>query len=226
MQQRHRCSGSSEVALVLIECVAQLADPKCYAAAYRQLPRFRQKKADSLMFERDGRLSVGAWLLLWQAFHREGVCLDSYPISYSERGKPYAEGCPLRFSISHSGEYVMCAVSRSREVGCDIQQIDAYDEGLARVCMTSRELDEIEALPSAAQRAHAFYRHWVAKESYIKALGSGLAKAPASFAVGLCGDEGARGSARIIDEASTGEADIFEVEAPEGYCAALCTLGH
>lgn len=226
MRQWRESFGDAQEVLVLMESTSQLADPQAYAAARSRLPRFRQQKADSLAFERDKRLSVGAWLLLEQAFRAEGLCLSDYPIGRTERGKPYATDCPLRFNISHSGEYVMCAVSRAGEVGCDIQRVDAYDAGLARACMMPRELKEIEAQPAATQRTHAFYRHWVAKESYVKALGCGLAKVPTSFAVAL-GDEGegegeTPGHVRILDDALTSRADALELSAPEGYCAAVC----
>lgn len=225
-QWRKSFEGTGEV-LVLIEDVSGLADPETYDAVRARIPRFRQKKADSLLFERDRRLSVGAWLLLDQAFRMEGLCLCDYPIKFSVQGKPYAEDCPLRFNVSHSGEYVMCALSRAGEVGCDIQQLDAYDAGLARACMTPGELEEIETPPLVSQRACVFYRHWVAKESYVKALGCGLAKAPSSFAVGFRGDgeSDSSGGVRIFDDSLTGEANVFEVPAPEGYCAAVCVLG-
>lgn len=226
MRQWRKSFGDAQEVLVLIEHVSHLAGPDIYDRVRSQLPRFRQEKADSLLLERDKRLSVGAWLLLEQAFHIEGLCLDDYPIKRSDQGKPYASGCPLHFSISHSGEYAMCAVSRAGEVGCDIQRISAYDAGLARACMMPCEVEEIEVLPYVPQRAYAFCRHWVAKESHVKALGCGLAKNLASFFVGLH-DEGGKapfGSIRIFDDAPAGGAAAFEVPAPKGYCAAVCVI--
>ena len=68
---------------ILLESVADLENPGEYAQAYARLPRFRQVKADTLMFGRDKCLSVGAWLLLGRAFMLEGYCLDDYRIGYS-----------------------------------------------------------------------------------------------------------------------------------------------
>lgn len=231
----HGVGGTLEDVRILMESVAYLEDPAEYAKAYARLPRFRQEKADSLLFEHDRRLSVGAWLLLERAFMLEGLDLGVYAIGHSGWGKPHAVGSPLRFSISHSGEYAMCAVSRAGEVGCDIQRIDAYDGGLARACMMSCEVSAIEASSCCGERALRFCRHWVAKESYIKALGCGLAKAPASFAVGLrdigesdsgCNpkNRGAIGEALVFDGGQADRANIFEARAPEGYCAAVCAL--
>ena len=41
--------------------------------------------------------------------------------TYGRLGKPYFKNLPWYFSMSHSGEYVFCAVSE-REVGADIQK--------------------------------------------------------------------------------------------------------
>lgn len=220
---------------ILLESVADLENPGEYAQAYARLPRFRQVKADTLMFGRDKCLSVGAWLLLGRAFMLEGYCLDDYRIGYSQCGKPFVMDCPLHFSIAHSGEYAMCAVSQAGEIGCDIQRIDAYDGDLARVCMKPCEISRIEASSCFDERALRFCRHWVAKESYMKALGCGLAKDPASFAVGLRdaweSDAGCKlkwsapGDVLVFDGDQAERACVFGVHAPQGYCAAVCALG-
>ncbi len=41
-------------------------------------------------------------------------------LRYGEKGKPYFRDLPFYFNLSHSGEYVVCALSH-REMGADIQ---------------------------------------------------------------------------------------------------------
>ena len=77
-----------------------------------------------------------------------------------EKGKPYLDKDYI--SISHSGEYVVVAISE-KEIGVDIQKIE-YREKV--VSLFSEEVKD----------AHMFTRLWALKESYGKYLGIGLNK--------------------------------------------------
>lgn len=92
-------------------------------------------------------------------------------IAESRRGKPYLadyEGPEL--SLSHSGEYVVCALS-DRPVGIDIQAMRPYRKGIAQRYFSAPELARLEAAPD---KTVAFYELWTAKESLIKAAGLSL----------------------------------------------------
>lgn len=94
---------------------------------------------------------------------------------------------PLRFNLSHSGGLALIAVANGTEVGADIEQIrDRRDiPGLARRVFSEAERE------AAADSTRAFYRHWTAKEAYVKAIGHGLASLK-SFEVLLDAPGGAR----------------------------------
>ena len=89
-------------------------------------------------------------------------------------------------NLSHSAERALIAVARGRAVGVDIEvhrpNVDVYE--LARSVLSSREQDAFAAVPVADQRA-AFFRAWARKESFVKALGEGLACPLQSFDVSL-----------------------------------------
>ncbi len=69
-------------------------------------------------------LSESARELLAYALEREfGLHASDYTEKKDENGKPYLEGCPVFFNISHSGEYVVCALSDAA-VGVDIEKIN------------------------------------------------------------------------------------------------------
>ena len=77
-----------------------------------------------------------------------------------ENGKPYFPERPdIHFSLSHSGEYVMCAVSDS-PVGADIQKNQKISEKMQKRVFTENELECASALSL-----------WCLKESFIKLKG-------------------------------------------------------
>ena len=151
-----------------------LPDDVSFAAAFASLPDWRRRKAEAFRFEADRRRSVAVWLLLRQMLAERGLDADSLPVSENEFGKPAFEASlGIHFNLSHGGERVMAAVS-DRPVGCDVERIVPFDEGVARECLTDGELTWVGRQPSGSDRDRAFIRLWVRKEAYVKAVGRGL----------------------------------------------------
>lgn len=93
--------------------------------------------------------------------------LSKEEVKRNENGKPYFENGPY-FNISHSGDYVMMAVS-SKEIGLDIEENVPKD-----MTMLIKLFNEAEA---KMINEHAdFYYLWCAKESLIKCMGSSINK--------------------------------------------------
>lgn len=93
---------------------------------------------------------------------------------YRENGKPYLVNYPYYFNISHSGDYVVCALSE-REVGVDLQIHRGANIG--RLAGRFFAPAEADALGRAADREAFFFRLWARKEAYGKLTGKGLADA-------------------------------------------------
>lgn len=93
---------------------------------------------------------------------------------YGKSGKPYFDNYPYFFNISHSGDYVVCALSQ-REVGIDLQVHRAA--GLERMSGRYFSPAEIEAFMRAEDREAFFFRLWTRKEAYGKLTGRGIADA-------------------------------------------------
>jgi 4'-phosphopantetheinyl transferase len=92
-----------------------------------------------------------------------------------ENGKPFLEGAPLEFNLSHSGALALIAVARSRQVGVDVEEVRPMadlDSVAARVC-TPAELATLAGL-AEPHRGRAFFAMWVRKEALAKATGEGL----------------------------------------------------
>ena len=91
--------------------------------------------------------------------------LSKEPLLFNEMGKPYYENGPY-FNVSHSGKYVMMAVSSS-EIGIDIEENIPKDMSLLTKIFNEAEAKMI--------KEHAdFYYLWCAKESLIKCMGSSI----------------------------------------------------
>ena len=105
-------------------------------------------------------------------------------------GKPRLDvqaGAPrVRFNLSDSEELALLAVTLDHEIGVDLEALRPLPEleSLARDHLAPREREELLALPES-ERLAAFFRVWMRKEAWLKALGSGLAHDLDTFAVTL-----------------------------------------
>ena len=100
-------------------------------------------------------------------------------ITAGEFGKPELRGIELEFSLSHSADIALCAVSDGC-VGADIQLRTAYNAALAERFFTKKEA---AAIAQAADKDQMFTQTWAVKESYLKLLGTGMHRPLSSFDV-------------------------------------------
>lgn len=144
-------------------------------------------RAARFVFERDRVRYVNARAAVRQVL---GACLgiaaSAVRLTYGAHGKPAVAtyGVPVRFNLSHSGDRALVAVALGREVGVDLEGVrdDLDHAAIARGYFTARERTDIEAR-TGPERALAFFRCWVAKESYLKARGDGLSASLSAFEV-------------------------------------------
>mgnify|MGYP005861413289 CR=1 FL=1 len=94
-------------------------------------------------------------------------------IIYGEQGKPaFAEGHPLWFNLSHSGDDIALLMSDEGEVGCDIEMIRprANWRWLANAVFSLGEHAEMDAV-HPDQQLEMFWRIWTRKEAIVKQRG-------------------------------------------------------
>jgi 4'-phosphopantetheinyl transferase len=88
---------------------------------------------------------------------------------------PPFDASGLVFNISHAKGLVVLAVTRGGLLGVDVELYDKkVPLEVARRFFSPVEADALEALPGDA-RSRRFLRLWTLKESYLKALGTGIA---------------------------------------------------
>ncbi|MEP0202913.1 MAG: 4'-phosphopantetheinyl transferase superfamily protein [Halioglobus sp.] len=94
-----------------------------------------------------------------------------------EHGKPHIanEAIDLEFNLSHSRDWLACAVTDGCAVGVDIEYCQPEREftKLARRFFTQQEYEALKAMP-AAERCARFYDLWTLKEARVKASGAAL----------------------------------------------------
>ena len=102
-------------------------------------------------------------------------------------GKPILD-CPLEihFNISHSCEWVVCAIS-SQEIGIDIEKMEPINISIAKKFFNVEEYQFL-LMQKEAERVPSFYQIWCAKESYVKAIGVGLSISLDAFTIGIVDD--------------------------------------
>lgn len=139
---------------------------------------------------------------------------------YNLQGKPFLKGIPLYFSLSHSGNYVLCGVSEA-EIGVDIQEERIVDfrkisqrffteeerrilEACSENCDSEGEVGKREGEEAPRK---LFYRLWTQKEAYGKLTGGGLHESI--------------GVSPVLEAKELGIC-MAEYEAIDGYCAAAC----
>lgn len=152
--------------------------------AYPLASKNRQEKIDFYRFDKDKKLSCGAYLLLMKLLSEENIIGPEF--EFNEYGKAYIsnhEG--IYFNLSHSGKMVLCAIS-DKEVGADIEYIDPeIDLDIARHYFYN---SEYRGIMNAESKAEEFFKYWVLKESYMKYTGLGMNLQLDSFEI-MIGDE-------------------------------------
>lgn len=145
-----------------------------YAAIYNRLPSEQRKKIKALKPDDIKRTLAGRLLLFNMADSCYGK--NDVTVHYGENGKPLTDFC--FFSISHSGDYAVCAVS-DKPIGADIQKTGGFKRRERYILFTENESRYVN---ESENPTDAFYTLWTMKEAYVKANGFKLnAAAEISF---------------------------------------------
>jgi 4'-phosphopantetheinyl transferase len=162
---------------------------------FKSLSIDERQRANRFHFDQDREKFIVARAALRDILSRY---LDISPpqirFSINRFGKPSiaAELNPnaIRFNISRSNEIALCAVTRGREVGVDIELIDeeSASSEIAERFFAPDETTDLKRLPAKLWNA-AFFSCWTRKEAYVKAIGEGLSHPLNKFSVSILPEE-------------------------------------
>ena len=159
------------------------------------------KNGLSICRKNELKKSIGAELLLNYAVN--GDIKKTVEWDTENGGKLYlTQNRDLYVNLSHSGEYAVCAV-HNKDVGIDIQHLRECDMNLAKRFFTAEETEYINC---SADKNNAFFEVWTKKESFVKAIGTGLTIPLDSFSV-LSDTTRYDGKTYCFKEYSVGEDD-------------------
>ena len=136
----------------------------------RMVPKPMQHQISKFLRWQDRQAALLGKLLLQNGFKRLDTDASLDQIFYTLHNKPYLPEGPS-FNISHSGGYVVCALSTTVSVGIDIELMRPVSLEDFTHQLTTGESEFLRTHPDQIQ---AFYRYWTEKEAVIKANGKGL----------------------------------------------------
>ena len=183
-----------------------------------QAQRFKTPSLSQYFVLRRGLLR---WLL--------AKLLDEHPDSLrfhtNAQGKPSLSDYPeLHFNLSHSGDYVLLAVSHDSPLGVDIEQIKPHivTQDLAQFILAADEWNAYIGL-NEGEKVAAFYNVWAQKEAFIKAIGLGLSfpLKDVSVAISANGQQGLH--ALSHPDYSLTDWQVLPLLCPNDYSCALVT---
>jgi 4'-phosphopantetheinyl transferase len=162
-------------------------EAKVEAAAFELLSSEEKGRAERFRFPRDRRRFTVARATLRRLL---GEYHEVEPAKlifrYGPNGKPYLPDMSrdIRFNVSHSEELAVYALALGREVGVDVEFAREMDDAASLVerFFSQREQAYFKSLPASEQH-DAFFRCWVRKEAFIKAVGEGLFRSLHDFSV-------------------------------------------
>ena len=120
--------------------IASLPDPLDAPEMLDDIWPERREKALRQRESLKRKQSAGASLLLRYVLKQRG--LDNMVLCYGYNGKPTIEG--ICFSLSHSGDMVICAVG-DKPVGCDIERSAQAREKVAERFFAPEEIEYLHS---------------------------------------------------------------------------------
>jgi len=142
----------------------------------------RRKKAEKCQFVEDTKRCILAEILILYAI-RKSFNADTSEIKFDklQYGKPviknHKEWC---FNISHSGNWVVCAVG-DHPIGIDVEEMNVWYTSIAEHFFSLHENKRIREFSHEKDRMKEFFKLWTLKESYLKKNGQGLRRRLDSF---------------------------------------------
>lgn len=177
----------------------------------------RKASITKYKFEIDKIRSITAEIMLRKALLKDfNISNEEIKFERNYYGKPRLTNKNIEFNISHSGNFVVLAISND-DVGIDIEERKKYHHDIVQL-FHEKEISIIEN-NSLNGRVKVLYDYWCLKESYIKFIGKGLSEPlNSSFII----KEAEKYQVYLLDNTPI-DVEVFPIDIDENYSCAVCT---
>lgn len=169
-----RCKNRTKMVKTWIADIRVLSDDTVYRKYYLEAPGFRREKADRQRNRQGKMQSIGVWAL------------------YERACRECKYGRNAVYNFSHSGDYVLCTIADNEDqnilAGCDLEKTKDVRMYVARRFFCEAEYQWIKEQPSEEKQRKEFYRYWVLKESFMKAVRLGMKLPMNTYEIQIGGD--------------------------------------
>jgi len=149
---------------------------EAFACLYGRLPEALRERYAQYKAPGEQQRRIAGKGLLMKALKDRSIAPEAAleQLRYTANHQPYLEDPDIRFSISHSDDLIVCAVSGEASVGIDVEKIKPVKLSLVRAYLDEQSWNDIL---DADDPETVFFRHWTTREAVIKASGLGLEQA-------------------------------------------------
>ncbi len=135
-----------------------------------QLPKKLQQEIKAYKHRKAAEQTLLGKILLKYAFHHLGFSFQLDDIQLEKKDRPFIHH-NIDFNLSHSGDYVLLAITANQKIGIDVEKHRTVSKELFQRYFSEQEWHTIQ---NAAHPNIAFFDFWVMKESAIKCDGRGV----------------------------------------------------
>jgi 4'-phosphopantetheinyl transferase len=150
-----------------------------FASEYNSLTRYLNadelSRAERFHYDDDRMTYVTSHALLRLVIFKQlNIRTSDLSYLFSENGKPFLEGNPVWFNLTHTRDAFAFAVSKNAAVGIDMEDINRNIdyESIIKNFFSPEENEFI--LKNPAEALNRFFLLWTRKEALLKAIGTGL----------------------------------------------------
>lgn len=133
---------------------------------FENMSALRRERVSRLKLNDDKKRTLSGEMLIKKHFGDDAI------IEIGDKGKPYLKNKKGEFSVSHSGDYVLLAVS-DEKIGADIECIREINENITKKICTPEEAEFVNSSKGTDKNLRLLLI-WTFKEAFFKYLGTGL----------------------------------------------------